>query len=236
MSIVRPRVSDGGMVRELAPGDLLAGGENILAGADTVAGGDTLTGAMFATGIIRRTGPTGAYTDTSPTSSDIITAISGNNPAADVISGSSFRLIFQNTVAFAMTLAANDGVALGTGTTTIAASLVREYLITILNASPPITLQTVTTNGNKVLTFVLPAGMTAFPIGPAPNAVNITPGMTVKGTGITAGTKILGITQGQGGITGVVTDTNSTATSTAAGAALTFMPSVLIDGLRSSTL
>lgn len=236
MSLVRARVTDGGMVREINPGDLLAGGENILAGADTVAGGDTLTGAMFATGIIRRTGPTGAYTDTSPTSADIITALSGNNPAADVVPGSTFRLLFQNTVAFAMTLAAGTGVVLGTGTTTIAASLVREYLITILNASPPVTLQTGTVNGTKALTFVLPAGMTSYPIGPAPNAINITPGMIVSGTGITAGTKVLGITQGQGGITGVTTDTNSTATSVAAGVALTFSPVVQIDGLRSSTL
>jgi hypothetical protein len=66
-------------------------------------------------------------------------------------------------------------------------------------------------------------------MGSDPRAVNITPGMTVSGTGITAGTRVLGVTQGQGGVTGVTLDANATATSAAGGVALTFLPTVQFD-------
>lgn len=233
--LVRPRVDAGEVTeRNVMPGDVLGGGENTAAGALATVGAGTWTGAQIATGIIARSGSTAAYTDTTDTAVNILTALKGNSPSADIVSGTSFRLLVQNTVAFALTLAAGVGVTLGTGTTTIAASLVREYLVTVLNADGPYTLPCGTTNGNKIITFNLPPGAVALPIGPSPLAVNITAGMVVSGAGIAAGTKVLGVTQGVGGITGVTTDTNSTATNVTS--ALTFGPSITIDGLRSSTL
>lgn len=239
MSAVRPQVRDGsGLVRDAYPGDIMVLGESPTAGALTTIGAGTLTGALLATGIIIRSGPVGGYTDTTDTAANILTALAANSNA-DVVAGSSFRVLFINTVAQAMVLAAGTGVTLGTdgsGVTTIAASLWRDYLFTVLNASPPVALQCNTTNASKVVTFVLPSGMTAYPQGPAPNAINITPGMIVGGTGITAGTKVLSVTAGQGGITGVGLDANATATSAAGGVALTFNPNIKVDGLRSGTL
>lgn len=232
--LVRPRVDANEVTdRDIAPGDILGLGENILTGALATAGAGTWTGAAIASGMINRTGPVGAYTDTTDTATNILAALKGNSPGIDILPGTTFRMLLINTVAQALTFAAGAGVVTGTGTLNVAASLVREYLWTILNADGPYTLQSNTTNGNKVITFVLPPGMVAFPQGPAVNAINITPGMTVSGTGITAGTKVLGVTQGVGGVIGVTTDTNSTATGAAA---LTFGPTIQIDGLRSSTL
>jgi len=111
--------------------------------------------------------------------------------------------------------------------------LVHEYLMTVLNASPQITLTLNTTNGSPTTTFVFPSGTTAWPIGPSPIASNITPGMTVSGTGITAGTRVLSVQQGPGGITGVTLDANATATGSAS---IIFSPTILIDSLRQSTL
>lgn len=228
--LVRPKVGAGeaSISREVMPGDLLAGGENILAGGIATAGNGTLTGAAIATGIIRRTGPGGAYTDTTDTSTNILAAIAGNAQGADVLPGTTFRLLFINTVAFAMTFAAGSGVVSGTGTLGVAASLVREYLLTVLNSTPQSIQNCSTTNASAVVTFNLPANAPALPMG------TITPGMSVSGTGITAGTTVLGVTYGQGGITGVTLSANATATNNPV--ALTFLPTIQIDGIRSTTL
>lgn len=219
-----------------SPGDILGTDENLLNGLLATNGAGIWTGALIANGLIRRTVVGAGYTDTTDSSTNIIAALAGNNAGGAIVEpGTSFRLLFQNTIAQAMTWAAGAGVLAGTGTLDTAASLVREYLVTVLNSSPAVTLNSNTTNGNKVITFNFPTGTVSWPIGPSAQAVNITPGMLVSGTGITAGTKVLGVTLGVGGITGVTTDTNSTATSSG-GVALSFLPVVLFDGLRSSTL
>lgn len=232
MSLVRAMVNgpDTIVSRPVLPGDILGEGESILAGALTTVGAGTWTGAMIATGIIRRTGPVGGYTDTTDTSENILAALRGNAPAggADVVPGTTFRLLFQNTVAQAMVLAAGTGVALGTGTTTTAASLVREYLFTVLNSTAQVLLNCATTNASAVVTFNLQPNQVSLPMG------TVTPGMTVSGTGITAGTTVLGVTMGVGGITGVTLSANATATTNPV--SLTFSPTIQIDSLRSSTL
>lgn len=234
--LVTPSVYGASVIsRRAGPGDVLALGGNLSAGALATVGDGTWTGALIATGIIRRTGPTGDYSDTTDTAANILTALAGNGWAAEVVAGQSFRLLVQNTVAYVATLVAGTGVTLGTGTTTIAASLVREYILSVLNASPPLTLNCNTTNSSATVTFNLPTGMVALPIGPSPLADNVTTGMIVSGTGITAGTTVIGVTQGVGGITGVTLSANATATSSG-GVSLTFGPNIRIDSLRSSTL
>lgn len=223
------------------PGDTLLLGESLVPGAIATAGAGTLTGAAIASGIITRTGPVGGYTDTTDTSTNILAALAGNNPAADIAPGTTFRFVHINTVAQTCTFAAGVGVVLGTGGSAVtdnAASRWREYLVTILNGSPQEVRNCGTTNGNKVITFALAPGQSSIPynVNGVVGGTGITPGMTVSGTGITAGTKVLGVTQGQGGVTGVTTDTNSTATSAAGGVSLTFLPTIQIDGLGSGTL
>lgn len=237
--LVRPMIQgDTPISRPVMPGDLAAGGESISAGAIATAGAGTLTGAAIATGIIRRTGPGAGYVDTTDTSTNIITALLGSSPQAmgggagncgvDVVPGTSFRLLFINTVAFAMTFAAGLGVAAGTGTLDVAASVWREYLVTIINSTPQQLLNCGTTNASAVVTFNLQANQVSLPMG------TVTPGMTVSGTGITAGTTVLGVTQGVGGITGVTLSANATATTNPVG--LTFLPTVRFDALGGGTL
>lgn len=226
-----------GLTDELCrAGDIIAGGESVLAGPLTTVGAGTWTGALIATGIITRTGPVGGYTDTTDTATNILAALAGNAPNAEVEPGVSFRMLFINGVAQAMTFAAGAGVVAGSGTLTVAASLWREYLWTVLNGSPQQSIQSNTTNASAVVTFVLPANMVALPIGPgAAGTYKLTAGMTVSGTGITAGTTVIGVTQGVGGITGVTLSANATATSAAGGTPLTFGPTLRIDSLRSGT-
>lgn len=235
MALAVPNIrAAGGTERRLGPGDLLAGGESISAGLITTAGSGTWTGAAIATGMIRRTGPGAGFTDTTDTSSNIITALAGGATFVEAMAGQSFRMLFINTVAFAHTFAAGVGVVSGTGTLGAAASTWREYLFTVVNASPPLTIVGTTANTSAAVTFQLPPGMTSLPIGPAPNYYNITPGMGINATaGITAGTTIIGVTQGQGGITGCTLSANATASGTLP---LNFTPTILVDGLRSGTL
>jgi hypothetical protein len=241
--LLRPSGYDGnGQERTIVPGDLLAGGENILSGAIATVGAGVWTGAAIATGIIRRTGSTAAYTDTTDTAANIIAALSGNSPSLNVLPGQSFRLLVQNTVAFALTFAAGVGVnpGIGTGTLNIAASLAREYLVTILNTTPVQMWQMTLTNASPNALFVLPPGAVAlkFPVdgGSGPS---MTPGALISDAGntnIPANTTVLGFIQGQGGITGVVMSANASATVASPGEAVTFGPVVQMDGLRTSTL
>lgn len=234
MAVFRPMGIRNGLQATggVQPGDLLVGGESVTPGAITTVGAGIWTAAAIASGIITRSGPVGGYTDTTDTATNILNALAGAAPAADVVPGTSWRMLFLNTVAQALTFAAGVGVRSGAGTLTVAASLWREYLWTVLNNLGPYTLTCVTTNGSAVVTFTLPSGQTGFPIGPAVNAVNIGPGMTVSGTGVTAGTRILSVQTGAGGVTGFTMDANATATGSAS---LLLSPTLQIDSLRSGT-
>lgn len=236
----RPLCKDGGQTREVMPGDILAGGEKFATLATN--GSGTITGALIAAGIINRTTVGAGYTDTPDTASNIIAALAGNQGTVtqsyggpttvtvlqgqpNCVPGSTMRLIFRNTVAQAMTFGTGvEGITYGSNVD-VAASLVREYLITILNSTPRVSLQCTNTNASKTITLSTPQ-----PMG------TITPGMWISGTNITSGTLVLGVTlNGSGLISAVTTDTDSTGAN-ATSVAMVFSPNVRIEGLRSSTL
>jgi hypothetical protein len=73
---------------------------------DATVGAATLTAAAFVGGNITRSGSTAAYTDTTPTATQLVDALPGGN--ADV--GLSWLLTIKNTVAFAQTLSGGTGV------------------------------------------------------------------------------------------------------------------------------
>lgn len=77
----------------------------------STAGAGTLTAAGIVNGTILRTGSSAAYTDTTATLAQILTAL---GPLRDGDSGYdlSWTLLIKNTVAFAETLAAGSGVSL----------------------------------------------------------------------------------------------------------------------------
>lgn len=243
--LARPMVTKNDITSSLlAPGDLLAGGESISAGALTTVGSGTLTAAMIATGIIYRTGPVGGYTDTTDTATAIIAALAGNFTQAEVVPGTTFRLRFINSVAQAMTFAAGTGVVAGTGTLNVAASLWREYLVTILNASQQQVFQMTGNNGSANLYFgfnvgsggAAPTGTTMLPISGSNGTggtFNATPGASATGTNLAASATVIGLIAGQGGVIGVTLSGNNTG---AVNGAITFGPSVRFDGLGSGTL
>jgi hypothetical protein len=218
----------------ISQGDTLILGENLAGGVLTTVGAGTWLAAQIASGIITRSGPVAGYTDTTDTANNILTALAGNGSAADLQQGSTFRMLFVNTVAQLMTLAAGTGVTLdttnGTGVVNCAASLVREYLFTINNNSPETTQQCNFLTTTKIINFNLRSGESARPMqGSNGSGLAITSGMIVSGTNIAAGTKVVGLIAGQGGITGVTVDTNTTGTQT--NTAVTFSPSITISSL-----
>lgn len=233
--LFRPSGPRGGLNDDrIQPGDLIATGRSLA--ALTTVGAGTITAAMIAAGIINRTGPTAGYTDTFDTAWNILQALAGNFPQPDTVQGLSFELTFINTVAFANTVAAptNGGVVLGTNVN-VAASLVRDYLVTINNASPPQNFYCGTTSANPTITLNQPYQMGTFDYSNNKAYGQITPGMSVYGTGIPAGATVIGLIQGQQGmVTGFTLSANATAT--AASVALALTPTITIQGLRSSTL
>jgi hypothetical protein len=231
----RPLVVTNGLPAEqLMPGTLVAGGENVLAGTLNTNGAGIWTGALIANGIIYRTTVGAGYADTTDTATNILLALGGNAGGPDALPGTTFRTTFINSIAFAMTFAAGTGVVAGTGTLNCAASTIREYLWTIKNTTPQVILNCSTTNASPTVTFNLQPGQTALPIGPSAGAVNITNGASVSGTGITAGTTVIGVIYGQGGITGVTLSANATASTNPV--ALTFGPTIMIDTLGTKGL
>ena len=177
-----------------------------------VVGAYTLSAAHVLGGIINRTGPTAGYTDTFPSALELLQAC----PQLSV--GDSFELIIINTVAFANTVAAGAGIVLGANTA-IAASTVREYLLTVL-ATGFTQVVARTVNTNPVIT-----GLSAA------DAAQLTAGMGVTGTGIPGGATVIGVNASAGTVT-----ISANATATNQFTALTFTPRIRIDGVRSSTL
>jgi hypothetical protein len=239
MGAVRAMVNDGGPnPRQSLPIDLLMGGESITAGAIATVGTGVLSGAAIATGIIRRTGSTAGYADVFDSAANILAALQSNNSIdADVVQGSSFRLLVINTVAFADTVAAStDGTTvLGTGVTAIAASTWREYLVTILSSCKPSVQQMVVDGSTAVLTFTQnSSGFAVRDMGPTNNLPRA--GAAVSGTGIPANATVLNVNLTQGGAAGVTISANTTAASGANGTPVTFGPRVQIDGLMSGPL
>src|SRR3990167_8474816 len=92
--------------------------------AITTVGAGTLTAAGIVGGLIMRTGPTGAYNDTTDTAAAIIALL--DNPAV----GDSWEFTIVNGVAYAGTMVAGDSVTLA-GVTANAASKVRRYHVQV---------------------------------------------------------------------------------------------------------
>ena len=94
----------------------------------TTVGAGTLTAASLVGGVIARTGPTGAFSDTTDTAANIIAAVKNPNV------GQSFEVTIKNGTAFAETLVAGTGVTLP-ATVVIPANAAATYLVTITSAT-----------------------------------------------------------------------------------------------------
>jgi hypothetical protein len=225
MSVLKSVVYDGGLQRQVNPGDVVGGAEVV--GALATVGAGTLTAALLTGGILNRTGPTGAFTDTTDTAANIIAALVANYPYSTsaqnglssgvaVQAGLTFRLRYINTVAFAMTLSAGSGVTI-TANGNVSASSVKDYLLTVTNGTPSQVFAVSQTNGSAIIT-----GMTQF------QTSQLSVGMTASGSGL-SGT-IISIQPG----VGVTLSANASSTLTLNAA--TFSPSVSIIGLGQGLL
>ena len=223
MSVVRNKIISLGLARAQMPGDVIAAMPTAL--ALTTAGNGTITAAMVAAGFIRRSGPSGAFTDTLPTSEQIAALLRGFGLAAEWVSGLGIPLRIYNSVAQALTLAvpANEGISLSTSVfgsvTAIAASKWRDYFIELASAPVPTLVSTGSTaNGTKKLLLAAEA--------PAGSVVQ---GMSVYGTGVGSGAKVTHVIYGTSGIKEVWVDTNSTADGT--DIVFTLKPTVVVHSL-----
>jgi hypothetical protein len=235
---LRPLGEKNGVVSDvLYPGDLLLLGETI-ATLTTVGAGAIPASAIVQAGLYR-TGPVGGYTDTMDTAANVLAALAGNSPAADVVPGTSWRWRYWNSVAQAETMAWGAGWLQATpdpgASDSVAASLWRDYLFTVLCSQPVTALQAIVTSGSKVVTFVLPSGRVSLSIGPNTPQNNIQVGASVTGTGLVGGQTVASLTMGQGGITGVVLSANASVSSLN-GTAVTFGPTLQYASLGSGTL
>ncbi len=226
MSLAYDIVQRQGFSSVIAPGDVILSGESVAA-LSTVGAG-TLTAALMLAGIIRRTGPVGAYADTTDSAANIIAAMAaasyvgtGANVSLGVGVGTTWRLQIINTVAFAGTFTAGANVNLVGGNTAIAASSTKTYLCTVVNGTPQQVLQGDTTNASATVLI------NAFN---AKLLQNVTAGMAVSGTGIQAGTTVLAV-QPNKSIT-----LSLAANATNAGTVLTFNPIIQIESLGQTLL
>ena len=227
MSVFKQVIYDGSLQRQAFPGDVIGAAE-IIQNLTTASAG-TLAAGLLLSGILNRTGPTGAYTDTTDTAQNIInalvagynyqtTGVTGISGMVAAQPGTSVRLRYINTVAFAMTLAAGSGVTLA-GNTGVNASSVKDYLIQVTNGTPTSVAAATTTNASNVITGMTQAQTAAVSVGQA-----------VSGTGIPGGAVVASIQPG----VGVTLSANATATGSLV--ALTFSPIVTITGLGQGLL
>ena len=211
MGVNRAQIDRGGNFVQAQPaGERLLSQSTLV--ADATAGASTISVAALLAGITQRTGPGAGYTDTFPSAANLLAA------QPDLSIGDSFEYTFRNTVAFAMTAAAGEGVVLGTNVD-IAASTVRDYAITILSNGPRQIASGNLTNASATVTGI-----------PLSVAAQIQPGQGVTGTGVPANTTVLSVNANTGT---VVLSQAATATATNA---LTFFPRYQVQGIRSATL
>jgi hypothetical protein len=218
MSLATPIFYDNGQQRQMSPGDTPCLNERVDT-SNTTAGASTWTANQALAAILWRTGPGAGYNETTPDSATWINAMLQNQLVAagattpgGVQTGVSYRMRFVNTVAFAATIVAGTNVSLVAGpdgTSTVAASKARDFLVTVLNGTPQQVYAATTTNASAVIT-----GLSAA------QTQNLSPGMAVSGTGIAGGSTILSVQPG----VGVTLSANATATGSLV--ALTFSPRV----------
>ncbi len=218
MTVLKSVVMDGNMQRLVAQGDTVAAAEVIPATIATNA--ITITAAILGGGFIQRT-TTGAGTDTIDTAANIIAGLTAGVGLAGIPAGTTFRATWIQNAAFAITVqaTANTGVTVTNGA--IAASSVKEFLVTVVNGTPAATLVGTTTNASAVV-----SGLTAA------QASLVTPGMVVtNAVSNLQGTTVIAVNIAAGTIT-----MSGNANATAANQAINFSPVITVVGIGQKLL
>ena len=214
MSMAKPTILDGATVRPLARGDVLAGADILPATISTAA--ITITGAQLQQQYILRN-PGGAATDTIDSAANIITSLLQGTGLSSIQAGTTFKCKWIVSTAQTTTVqaTANTGVTVTNGA--IAASGVKDFLVTIVNGTPAQTYTCNTTNASAVVTGLSAEQTSRLSVGMiVTNAVNGLQGQT-----------IISIQPG----VGVTLSGNANATSSAPGVAIAFSPVVSVYGI-----
>ena len=125
MAFLRPLArDDGGLVKPLTGADVLTTG--LAPFTLNNAAGQTLTAAAITAGVILRQGVGATQTDTTDTAVNIIQALYGNTGSTPEV-GETFRAIYSNQTANAVTLAGGTGVTVS-GNTSLAANVAKTLL------------------------------------------------------------------------------------------------------------
>ena len=176
-------LDSGGSTKAFATAQAIAGlggsGTPIANTNITTVGAGTLTAAAIVGGLITRTGPTGAYTDTTATAAQIVAAI----PGAFV--GPSFEIAIKNSTAFAQTLAAGAGVTLPTSVV-IGPQSLGYYLVTLTS----LTAVTFTHLGTVLVAAFPPAQFSTAALAAGTLAAGLITGaamVVLQNTGATPG-------------------------------------------------
>lgn len=219
MSLLKPTVFDGSLARQVQQGDVVGGAEVItLAGNGTVV---TLTGLLLATGIVS-SNPTAGAAYTLDTAANILASLTSGPGNFPVQNGITFRYRHIVTTAFAVTygVTANTGISVTNGV--INASSVKDFLLTVVNGTPPQTIQALTTNASAILTSIPAAILSTLTVGMVVlNAVAGLQGDTIIGINLAAGTVTL---------SGNANATNTTAV------AVSFSPVLTVTGIGQGLL
>jgi hypothetical protein len=171
-----------------------------------------LTAEQILAGVLDRTAAA-ATLDVMPSVDQVLAA------CPELSAGDSFRFLYRQLAAFATTFTMGAGMT-AVGTTSIAASFVREFLITIVSSKRTSIAIGSTTNANAVLTNIPQASLANIQVGQAVSGVGIGASAVVTAVNLSAGT--------------VTVSVNSTAT--ADNIAITFTPTATVKGLWTAAI
>lgn len=177
--------------------EVLGGSVSIVNTAIATIGAGTLTAAGLIGGLITRTGSTAAYTDTTATAAQIVTALGG------FFAGQTFTARIKNGTGFPQTIAAGAGVTLP-ASITIPPFSMATYIGTVggTSASPTVTL---------VHTTTVPINVASATANPSALALTTVGAGTITAAGFNAGVTA------RSGATSAFTDTTDTAANLVAG-------------------
>lgn len=156
-----------GQIAALANGDVTSEKNTAI----TTVGNGVLTAAGLAGGVITRSGPVGAFTDTTATGAQIYAAVGS-------ITGVAFFAEIKNTTAFTQTITAGSNVTLPTSVI-IPANSVGRYLVTVDSATAAtfvhVRTTTLTNNAPEIVTALTTVGAGTI------TAAGIAGGVTTRG-------------------------------------------------------
>ncbi len=178
-------IDDGALQRKVMPGDTFVSGEIFPAAVATTA--TTITAQILGNGWYNRTLAANG-TDTVDSAANLIAGLTQGLGAIGVQNGTAWRFSIYNANAFTDTVqaSANTGVTVNAGA--IAASSVKEFIVTVVNGSPARTVNGVSANASPVITGITSADLALLTVGMiVTNAVAGLQGQTVIGINQAAG-------------------------------------------------